>query len=180
MSLPRKTLSTLASAFGVALLLPALTVQAGTSTSSLGISATVTATCTITTSSAIAFGNYDPLVANAAAPLNATGALSVACTKGAPGVKIALGTGANAAAGSTCTAPSRNLSDGTNLLPYALYRDAGRTQPWGCDTSAGGNALAYTPASKAAALLTVYAQIPAGLDASVGAYADTVVATISF
>jgi len=108
-----KTLSVALAALGVALLVPALNAQAATATNSLSISATVTANCTIAATSAIAFGNYDPLVTHAAAPLNATGGLSVACTKGAPGVKIGLGTGANAAAGATCAAPVRNLSEET-------------------------------------------------------------------
>ena len=175
-----RKLASVLSLFAVTGLFSARTVEAGSSTSSLSISATVVANCTITTSSAIAFGNYDPVAANAATPLDATGTLSVACTKGSPGVKIALATGTNPSGGSTCTAPARNMNNGANLLAYALYQDSGRTQTWGCDTSASGNAVSYNPASKAAVAMTVYARIPAGQDIPAGAYADTVVATISF
>src|SRR5512143_902396 len=70
-------------AAGVGLLVAAFgtPVSAATATANLGVSATVTNNCTISTT-ALAFGSYDPVVANASTNLDGTGAVSVACTKG--------------------------------------------------------------------------------------------------
>ena len=61
----------------------ASTAFAGSATSNLAMSANVTANCTISTA-AVAFGAYDPIVANAATPLDTTGTVTITCTKGAP------------------------------------------------------------------------------------------------
>ena len=55
---------------------------AGSATANLNVSASVAAVCTISTAP-VAFGAYDPVVANAATDLNGTGTVTVACTKGA-------------------------------------------------------------------------------------------------
>jgi len=85
---------------------------AQTATANLSITATVNGTCTITTST-VAFGSYDPVVTNAATPLDNSGAVTVTCTKGA-GTRIDLGLGANAS-GST-----RRMQGPTDLLTYEL------------------------------------------------------------
>ena len=72
--------------------------SAATATANLTVGATVTKNCTVTTS-ALAFGSYDPVVANVAANLDGTGTLSVACTRGATAV-VGLGAGSNSS-GST-------------------------------------------------------------------------------
>src|SRR5262245_9796185 len=73
-------------------------VSAGSATANLSTSASVANNCTISTS-AVAFGSYDPVVANASANLDGTGSLTVACTKGA-NTTIGLDLGGNAS-GST-------------------------------------------------------------------------------
>src|SRR5689334_25381105 len=80
---------------GVALGLAAPAL-AQTATVNLSVTATVAKNCSITTT-AVAFGSYDPIVANAATPLDGTGSVVVTCTKGA-GTRIDLGLGSNAAA----------------------------------------------------------------------------------
>ena len=55
--------------------------SAATATANLGVTATVTNNCTISTA-ALAFGSYDPVVANASTNLDGSGTVSVACTKG--------------------------------------------------------------------------------------------------
>ena len=62
--------------------------------SSLTVTANVVKNCTITTAP-VAFGNYDSVAANATAPLDGIGTVTVTCTKGAP-AKVGLSVGGNA------------------------------------------------------------------------------------
>ena len=159
-------------AAGLALLLAATTsVSAATATANLGVSATVTNNCTISTT-ALAFGSYDPVAANASTNLDGTGAVSVACTKGTAAT-VGLGLGSNAS-GST-----RRMGDGAgNFLTYELYQDSGHTTVWG---NAGAGLLSPAAApSKAARNFTVYGQVVSNQDATAGSYTDTVVATVNF
>ncbi len=144
---------------------------ATTATASLNISASVAAVCTISTAP-VAFGAYDPVVANAATDLNGSGTVTVACTKGAAAT-IDLGIGGNLSGG------SRRMSSGSDFLNYSLYKDAARTQVWGTGL-AGGTTYAYTAASKAATGITVYGTVPQNQDVTVGAYSDVVLATINY
>jgi spore coat protein U-like protein len=144
--------------------------QAATATANLTVSATVTNNCTISTA-ALAFGSYDPVVANASTDLDGTGTVTIACTKGAT-TTISLGLGNNAS-GST-----RRMKDaGTNYLTYEIYQDSGRSTLWGT----GGDVL--TPAaapSKAARNFTAYGRVTSNQDVPAGSYSDTVVATVNF
>ncbi len=143
---------------------------AQTASTNLSVTATVAKNCSITTA-AVAFGSYDPIVANATTPLDGTGSVVVTCTKGA-GTRIDLGLGANAS-GST-----RRMLGGTDNLTYELYSDTGRTTVWG--SGAGAGLTIATAPSKAARTFTVYGRVPAGQDVGAASYADTVVATINF
>src|SRR5581483_8493063 len=87
-------------------------VFAASASANLNISASVAAVCTITTSP-VAFGAYDPISANAATDLTASGSVNVACTKGTPAT-IDLGNGASFAAG------TRRMSSGSDFLNYGL------------------------------------------------------------
>jgi spore coat protein U-like protein len=146
-------------------------VAAATATANLSVTATVTNNCSISTT-AVAFGSYDPVVTHASAPLDGTGTVIVACTKGAVAT-VGLGLGNNVN-GST-----RRLKDsGTNYLTYELYRDSGRTTVWG---NSGSGLLAPGAApSKTARTFTVYGRVASNQDIPAGSYADTVVATVNF
>jgi spore coat protein U-like protein len=144
--------------------------SAATATANLGVSATVVNNCTISTT-ALAFGSYDPVVAHASTDLDGTGTVTVACTKGATST-IGLGLGSNAS-GST-----RRMTDGSNYLTYELYQDAGRTTVWG-DAGAGLYSPGAAP-SKAARNFTVYGRVASNQDIPAGSYNDTVVATVNF
>jgi spore coat protein U-like protein len=144
---------------------------AATATANLNVSASVAAVCTINTAP-VAFGAYDPVVANAATDLTATGTVTVACTKGAAAT-IDLGTGNNLLGG------SRRMSSGTDFLNYALYKDGARTQVWGTGL-AGGTTAAYNSASRVATAVSVYGTVPQAQDVTVGSYSDVVVATINY
>ena len=143
-------------------------VAAAAASENLSVGASVSVKCTITTSS-IAFGAYDPIVDHATTPLDGTGTVSIACTRGAT-ASIGLGTGLNG---------SRQMKDGgSSFLGYELYSDSARTSIWG---NASGSW--FTPAaapSKAARPFTVYGRVAAGQDVPAGAYTDTVVATVNF
>ena len=143
---------------------------AQTATSNLTVSATVAKNCSITTT-AVAFGSYDPIVANATTPLDGTGSVVVTCTKGS-GSRIDLGLGSNAA-GSV-----RRMLGGTDTLTYELYTDTTRSTVWGAGAGAG-QTIATAP-NKNPRTFTVYGRVPAGQDVGAASYADTVVATINF
>ena len=142
-------------------------LEAATATSSFTVSASVSANCTIS-AGALAFGAYDPVVANASTDLDQISTVTVACTKGSTGV-VSLDNGVNAS-GST-----RRMKSGANFLSYEMYNDSGRTVVWNAT-----NTVSYTAASKASTGLTLYGRVAAGQDVPVGAYSDTVVATITF
>jgi len=151
------------------------TEAANTAQANLSVTASVTANCTISTT-AVAFGAYDPITANASTALDGTGSVSVTCTSGAS-AKVTLDQGANADTGSTDTVPARRLTDGSShYLSYTLYQDSGRTTAWG-NTAATGVASTGTGS---AVSLSVYGSVSSGQNVPAGSYADTVVATVTF
>jgi spore coat protein U-like protein len=144
---------------------------AQTDTDTFNVSANVSKNCSITTT-AVAFGVYDPVVANSTTPLDGTGSVIVTCTKGA-GTRIDLNNGGNFSGG------TRRMTAGAgNFLTYQLYQNTGRTTAWGSGGSAG-QTVAGAP-GKAPRTFTVFGRVPAGQDVSAGSYTDTVVATIHF
>lgn len=179
----RATSLALASLFGIGLASIASHAVAGSSPANLTVSASVAANCTISTS-AVAFGPYDPVVANASADLNGHGSVSIACTKGsAPNVTLDLGANASGS--------QRNMKitgGGSDLLGYELYQPPGTapntactfpgSQVWGTAGSAIFTPTA--PASKASRTFNVCGTVAQGQDVSVGSYQDTVVATVNF
>jgi spore coat protein U-like protein len=153
---------------------------AATNTANLNVTANVSSNCTVGTTP-VAFGTYDPLTANAGAPLLGTGTVTITCTKGTS-ANIGLGLGGNAA-GTT-----RQMGDGgTNRLPYDLFRPAttavgaacAYTAVWG-DTVGTDTLLAGAAPSKAARTYNVCGRIAAGEDPVPGNYTDVVVATVTF
>jgi spore coat protein U-like protein len=156
----------------VAVAVGCLDAHAATATANLDVTATIAANCTISTS-AVAFGTYDPISANSSTALDATGSVSTTCTSGSSPT-ITLGEGANAASGSTASAPLRQMASGANVLGYQLYSDSGRTTVW-ADTGVA------TPAANGTAQAnTVYGRISGGQNKPMGSYSDTVVTTVSF
>src|SRR3546814_4441461 len=101
---------------------------------SFNVTANVVASCKVTSTTDIAFGNYDPADANNTTALDAAGSIAVRCVKGTA-ANVAIEQGANPAAGSSCITPLRQMAGGTERLNYAIYQDAARTTVWGCDTT---------------------------------------------
>jgi spore coat protein U-like protein len=145
--------------------------QADSATAVITVSATVKRNCLITTTP-LAYGAYDPVGANATAPLDATGTVSLTCTRGTT-ASIGLDAGANAS-GSV----RRMTSGGTAYLTYDLYLDTGRTTVW---TNATGGMLDVGAApTKDPRSFTVYGRVPGAQDVPTGTFNDSVVATVNF
>lgn len=163
----------LASAFGLVCATFGVNGYAATTTGNLAVSASVAANCTISAGS-VAFGAYDPIVANATSAKSATGAVTTTCTNGSAAY-ITLSQGLDPATGSTDAAPVRQMISGSNSLKYFLYSDTSSTV-WG-NTGSSGKGDTGTGTTSA---LTVYGSVPAAQNVPVGTYADTVVATVTF
>jgi len=149
------------------MMLGAGAAQAQTASATFQVSATVVNRCTIS-AAALAFGNYDP---TSATPVTGQSDITVSCTRGAV-------TWTGLDDGLHYAAPNRQmLGNGTEALPYLLYRESTRTNLWG-NTQATG--VAWTSTGRAPHTLTVYGTIPAGADVSAGSFTDTVQATINF
>jgi len=148
---------------------------AGSATNPLTLSATVINNCSITTT-AVAFGNYDPL---SASPNQASGTVVIACTKNAA-PSIWLGNGNNYSS-------NRRMTDGTNFMNYEIYQPASNaagaacayTQRWGQTVGTD----VFTPTAspgKAARTYNVCGQITAGQDLAAATFNDSVLATVNF
>ena len=162
-------------AFAAAGLLQNTAAHAGSASADMGVAASVSANCTIS-AAPVNFGAYDPVSANASAPLDGTGSVSVMCTNGAS-ANIILGQGGAPDAGSSDDAPLRRLQDGQgNHLAYGLFSDAAKTILWG---NSGPSGVAHTGTGIETAL-TVHGRIAAGQNIPAGSYSDTVVATVMF
>ena len=166
----------------VVLLVPGIT-SAATATTNLAVSASVAQTCTITTTP-LAFGVYDPVVANVSTNLNGNGTVVVTCTKGATGVTVGMDNG-------THFTTTRRMLGGTSadFLSYELFQPPNTTPSTACTfpgttawTNTGAGLLTLTAApSKAARTYNVCGTVPQAQDVSADpSYTDTVIATVTF
>jgi len=168
----RKRLLVVAATLCLAALVPA-SARAQSAGTTLAVTATVAANCTITTT-AVAFGAYDPVVANDTAALDATnGRVHIACTKGSAAT-IGLDLGGNPSGSARRMAGSVS----GEFLTYELYHPGGFVTVWG-NSGAGLYAAGAAP-SRAVRNFVVNGRIGGGQDVSTDSYADTVVATVNF
>ena len=152
-----------------ACLVLATSLHAATNTAPLTVSAEVVSNCVIATTN-LAFGQYDPLAANANQAADGSAALSVLCTRNT-GATINLDSGRNP------IGSSRTLAGSSQHVSYQLYRDAGRTQEWGGNV--GGLQFVSEGVSKPQQV-TLYGRIPPGQEVASGLYTDVVTATVDF
>ena len=128
--------------------------------------------CSISVGSGVSFGAYDALNTN---PLDQTGSITYQCGFLFIGtITIDLSTG------SSGTYAFREMHKAAASLRYNLYRDATRTQIWGNGTSGTSRFGPVLPLLGIPQTLTIYGRIPARQTSPVGAYTDTVTATINF
>jgi|KBSMisStandDraft_5_1062788.scaffolds.fasta_scaffold32795_3 spore coat protein U-like protein len=145
--------------------------QASSASSSLTVTASVSKNCTISTAP-VNFGAYDTVAANATAPLDGIGTVTVTCTKGAA-AKVGLNPGGNAQG-----ATRRMIQGAAAYLTYEIYKDTGRATVWG-DTADTALDIPAAP-NRNPRTFTAYGRVPAAQDATVGNYTDTIVATVNF
>jgi spore coat protein U-like protein len=130
--------------------------------------------CTVTTTG-VSFGSYDPLsqVDNGSA-----GTIRIVCTlilSLAGSFTIDLSTGASG------SYAQRSLKKGASTLAYNLFADSAYSRVWGNGT--GGSTQVSQSFSSLLIVdrtLTVYGRIPAGQNVSAGAYADTIIVTVTY
>lgn len=133
---------------------------------SFAVTAIIMPSCTITSTS-LGFGNYVSVIKDASA------IITVRCSNGTP---YNVGLNAGTAAGATVST-RKMTGPASALLGYGLFRDSGRTTNWGntvgTDTRAGtGNGANQS--------LYIYGRITAQQRVTPGAYADTIIATITY
>jgi spore coat protein U-like protein len=146
---------------------------AETFSGSLAVSANVVSNCVVS-GATLAFGAYDPIVGAAVTHL---GSMNIACTSDVTAPVVTLGQGVNPATGSSPTAPLRQLQLGStgSYLTYNIYL-ANHTTIWASNNGPSAHAGDGTQHP-----LDVWGQIDAGQNtAPAGAYADTVVITVTF
>lgn len=169
--------------FGIValLVLAAAPVIAGEASANLSVSATIPSVCRVSTS-AVSFGSYDPIGVNALVPLNASGAVTIACTKGSTAT-VGLGPGANA------SGSARRMRDiGSNLLTYELYKpssaDPGAPCLYGSPVIwtniSGGLFVPGAAPGKNVRSYSICAQVAAGQSLPAGGYDDIVLVTVNF
>ncbi|HVR42216.1 MAG TPA: spore coat U domain-containing protein [Thermoanaerobaculia bacterium] len=139
-------------------------------TTTLPVSANVLSECLVSASD-LDFGSYDPIGANAAAPLLADATLSVFCTRGTT-ASIGMNLGTSAVAG------QRFMTGPGSQLAYGLFQDAARSQPWSLTSS-----MTASSSSKDVPVgngLLIHGSIPGAQDAVAGNYVDTVQAVVNY
>ena len=148
-------------------------VFADTEDSTMLVSAGIGKNCAITTTN-IAFGTYDPIVAHKTAALTASGSITTTCTIGTAG-EVLIDYGEHAGVDST-----NRLMLGQNeeeTLGYEVYSDGSRSIPWSGVADSGIDINAEVSEE----FMTVYASIPGGqTDAPNDSYNDTLTVTVSY
>jgi spore coat protein U-like protein len=130
------------------------------------------ASCSLS-SNGMAFGVYN--VFNTA-PVDSTATIALVCTKKTKkddNIRVTLGRSLNGSF-------TRALRSGANQLSYNLYLDATRSAIWGDGTSGTVQYRNANPRKNEVINITVYGRIPAGQDAVVGTYNDSIVLTVLF
>lgn len=133
----------------------------------MDVTITITSSCSIETATNLDFGT----VASTATDVNATGTLTVTCTNQTP-YNVGIDNGAHF---DTTRRMKENGGGTTYYVPYALYRDASRTQAWG---TIGTDTLSGT-GTGADQAITVYGQVPSANFPALS-YTDTVTATLTY
>lgn len=126
--------------------------------------------CSFNSASAVSFGSYN--VFDAFPNNNGVGSIRIRCVGGGgPTFVVTLSTG------QSNSYAMRVMNSGVNKLNYNLYTSTARGVIWG--NGSGGSSV-MSVSRNATTTLSIFGQIPAGQDASVGVYSDTIVTTVNF
>jgi spore coat protein U-like protein len=139
---------------------------AATVTTTFQVTANVNATCTISATDLV-FGDYIEV------QLDEQSVITLTCTNSAI---WNIGLDAGTFTGATVTTRAMTGPGGTHLN-YGLFTDPTRTTNWG--NTVGTDTVSGT-GTGGVEVVNVYGRIPAAELASVGGYADTITATITF
>jgi spore coat protein U-like protein len=126
--------------------------------------------CTFTSVSSVSFGTYDIFAGSPNS--NGVGGLTIDC-KGAGNHTFVLTLGT----GQSNSYSSRLMMSGVNRLDYNLYTGAERSVVWGDGT---GVSRVVTVNKNKPTTVSIFGLIPAGQDAVVGVYTDSIIATVNF
>ncbi|KRA33001.1 hypothetical protein ASD68_08030 [Rhodanobacter sp. Root627] len=174
----RFTRSTVAAALIVAFAAVSGTAIAGTDTDNLSVTATVSANCTVDSTTAVAFGTYDPVTTNASDALTSSGTINTTCTSGSDAT-ITLGQGENFDTGSTDAVPLRRMVGAVNgqFLSYELCQDSVTcSMAWGNDATTGKSITGSGTSDS----VTVYGSVAGAQNVAADSYSDNVVVTVTF
>ncbi|HUP65852.1 MAG TPA: spore coat U domain-containing protein [Thermoanaerobaculia bacterium] len=138
-------------------------LEAASASSVVHLSATVAPACQVTAPS-LDFGEYDPLGIHETSPLDAECRVRVTCTRSvSASLQLSPQRG---------TAADASLISGSDELFYAIFRDAGRLDPWAdLPLDGGGSRTVEVP---------LYARIYGAQDVPSGDYQDTVIVRLDF
>jgi spore coat protein U-like protein len=146
--------------------------NAAQSTGTFGVTATVAASCVVSGTS-VAFGSFNVL---SGSNVDATGTVTATCTNGS-----AYTVGLNAGLGASATVSTRKMThtvDNTKTLNYSLSTVSSGGVNW---DDIGGTTVASGTGNGTGQAITVYGRVPTGQTTPiVGAYGDTITATIDF
>ena len=132
------------------------------------VTATYDPTCTHSTAT-LDFGTITTLTS----AVDGETFLNVACSNGSA-YTVALDGGLSGATDPT----QRHMTKTSSILVYGLYRNGGRSLPWGSTSGPGGNTLGST-GTGGAQLHPVYGRVNAQSTPPPGTYRDTIVVTVT-
>lgn len=168
--------TTLLSAAGLS-----VSAYAATSASDMAVTASINANCTMSITD-LAFGAYDPIVANATSDLRATATLSATCTSGTTSV-VTMNPGLHPTycMSSKCYRKMANAGE-TSFLRYNIYTEA--SYSWGnvwSDNPIDRSSVGQVIGSGISQDLTVYGEVHKNqTNALAGSYTDTINVTLRF
>lgn len=142
---------------------------AETVTATLGVTATIAPRCSIQLTP-VAFG----LIDESDETTQATGGLSVSCTRGTDWTASAdMGSGTGA------SLTNRKMSNGSSQMSYSLYTDSARSRVWG--DGSGSTAAIGDSSTGGTQSFPIYGEITRNQRAvPAGSYADVVTITVSY
>lgn len=129
--------------------------------------------CSIDSVVGVAFGAYNVF---SASPLDSTGSITYSCSGAGEADLVAVELSRGGAPGFS----PRLLAQAALTLDYNLYLDAARTTIWGDGSGGTSRYTLVGTGNNDSVVVTIYGRIPAGQNASVGVYGDTITVTLQY